>query len=122
VTLVSRDLLMRAVFLVLIATLIAYLGMLQHRFQYEISRLASWPRKPIRDPRALVSEIIRQSSEFLGCPRAVLVWEEPGEGWINGAWQAQDDVMWTQEPEATYGSFVLPGLENASFQVNDAAK
>ena len=111
----------RAIFLALIGTLIGYLGTHQQRFQYEISRLASWPRKPVRDPRALITEIIRQSSEFLGCPRIVLVWEEPGEGWVNVAWQSQDDVMWTQEPEATYGSFVLPGLEAMSFQVSDAS-
>ena len=111
----------RAIFLALIATLIGYLGTHQQRFQYEISRLASWPRKPVRDPRALIAEIIRQSSEFLGCPRIVLVWEEPGEGWVNVAWQSQGEVMWTQEPEATYGSFVLPGLEDMCFQVKDAS-
>ena len=111
----------QALFLTLSATLIGYLGTHQHRFQYEIGRLASWPRKPTRDPRLLVSEVIRQSSEFLGCPRMVLVWEEPGEGWVNVAWQSQHEVMWTQEPEATYGSFVLPGLEQTTFQVADAA-
>ena len=111
----------RGIFLALIATLIGYLGTHQQRFQYEISRLASWPRKPVRDPRALITEIIRQASEFLACPRVLLVWEEPGEGWVNVAWQSQDEVMWTQEPEATYGSFVLPGLEEMSFQVADAA-
>ena len=114
-------LLTRAIFLALIGTLVGYLGTHQQRFQYEISRLASWPRKPVRDPRALITEIIRQSSEFLSCPRIVLVWEEPGEGWVNVAWQSQDEVMWTQEPEATYGSFVLPGLEAMSFQVTDAS-
>lgn len=114
-------LLVRGLFLTLIAALIAYLGTHQHRFQDEISRLASWPRKPTRDPRALVSEIIRQSSEFLECPRIVLVWEEPGEGWVNVAWQSHSEVVWTQEPEATYGSFVLPPLEHSSFQVADAA-
>jgi signal transduction histidine kinase len=111
----------RAIFMMLIASLIAYLGTHQHRFQYEIGRLASWPRKPVRDPRELVSEIIHQSSDFLNAPRLVLVWEEPGEGWVNVAWRSQDEVLWTQEPEATYGSFVLPGLEHASFQVEDAA-
>jgi signal transduction histidine kinase len=90
-------------------------------FQHELRRLASWPRTPVGDPRALVTEIIRSSCEFLECPRLVLVWEEPGDGWINVAWQSQDEVMWTQEPEATYGSFVLPGLEADSFQVDDAA-
>jgi signal transduction histidine kinase len=109
------------VYLALIATAIGYLGTHQHRFQDEISRLASWPRRPTRDPRALVAEIIQQSSEFLGAPRTVLVWEEPGEAWINVAWRADREIMWVQEPEATYGSFVLPGLEQATFQVADAA-
>ncbi|HEX5107658.1 MAG TPA: sensor histidine kinase [Vicinamibacterales bacterium] len=117
----SLDVATRSVYMLLIAVLVAYLGTHQDRFQYEISRLASWPRKPTKDPRELVSEIIRQSSEFLRAPRTVLVWEEPGEGWVNVAWQGEYDVMWTQEPEATYGSFVLPGLEPASFQADDAA-
>jgi signal transduction histidine kinase len=112
----------RIAYLALIAAFIVYLGTHQHRFQYEISRLASWPRRPTRDLRAMVSEIILQSSEFLGAPRIVLVWEEPGEGWVNVAWQSSDEVMWTQEPEATYGSFVLPGLEHASFQVSHAGE
>jgi signal transduction histidine kinase len=68
-----------------------------------------------------VSEIIDQSSDFLRAPRTVLVWEEPGEAWINVAWSADGAVQWVQEPEATYGSFVLAELEQATFQVSDAA-
>jgi signal transduction histidine kinase len=109
----------RTVYLILIAALIGYLGTHQHRFQHEIGRLAWWPRKLPRDARELVSEILRQSSELLRAPRTVLVWEEPGEGWINLAWQSGDEITWTQEPEATYGSFVLPGLERTSFQAAD---
>ena len=115
------DVVTRSVYMLLIAALVAYLGTHQDRFQFEVSRLASWPRRPTKDPRELVSEIIRQSSEFLRAPRTVLVWEEPGEGWVNVAWQGEYDVMWTQEPEAKYGSFVLPGLERSSFQAADAA-
>ena len=114
-------LLPRALYLLLTAALIGYLGTHQRRFQYEISRLASWPRKPARDARDLVSEIIRQASEFLAAPRTVLVWEEPGEAWINVAWRTGDEISWMQEPEATYGSFVIPGLEQSTFQVSDAA-
>jgi signal transduction histidine kinase len=40
---------------------------------------------------------------------------------VNVAWQADGEVIWTQEPEATYGSFVAPGLETATFQVKDAS-
>lgn len=111
----------QVVYLLLVAAFIAYLGRHQSRFQDEIGRLASWPRKPFQDPRELVSEVIRQSSESLGAPRVVLVWEEPGEGWVNVAWQAAEGTMWTREPEATYGAFVLPGLERSSFQARDAS-
>jgi signal transduction histidine kinase len=111
----------RVLYLLLIAGFVAYLGGHQSRFQYEIGRLASWPRKPARDPRELVAEIIRQAEEFLRAPRVVLVWEEPGEGWVNVAWRSAEGMMWTHEPEATYGAFVLPGLEQSSFQVRNAS-
>ena len=111
----------RTVYLLLIAALIGYLGTHQRRFQYEISRLASWPRRMPGSPTNLVAEIIRQSSEFLESPRTVLVWEEPGEAWVNMAWSTDDEVFWTREPEGTYGAFVLPALEGKSFQAADAA-
>lgn len=119
--LLRENLLARTLYLLLIAALIAFLGTHHSRFQYEISRLASWPRKPTRDRHEVVAEIIRQSSEFLRAPRTVLVWEEPGEGWINVAWQSAGGLQWAHEPEAAYGSFVVPGLEGASFQIADAA-
>jgi signal transduction histidine kinase len=116
----ADDFASRTVHLLLIGALVGFLGTHHYRFQYEISRLASWPRRPMQDRRALLAEILRQSSEFLRAPRTVLVWEEPGEGWVNVAWQSPDGLEWTQEAEAAYGSFVLPGLEQTSFQVSDA--
>ena len=71
-------------------------------------------RKPTRDPR---ERWCRRSSgspvNSWARPRIVLVWEEPGEGWVNVAGSRRTRSMWTQEPEATYGSFVLPGLERS---------
>lgn len=111
----------RSTHLVLITTFLAYLGGHQHRFQFEISRLASWPRKPVRDGGEVVAEIVQQSSQFLDAPRTVVVWEEPGESWINVAWCAAGEVVCVREPEAAYGAFVAPELEAASFQVRDAS-
>lgn len=109
----------RTVYLAIITGLLWYLGAHQFRFQYEISRLAAWPRQISRDPREVISEIIAQSSELLSAPRIVLVWEEPVEGWVNLAWKADHDVLWTHEKEGTYGSCVLPGFERHSFQAAD---
>jgi signal transduction histidine kinase len=88
----------RIVHLVVVAILLGYLGEFHHRFQREIGRLVSWPRRLPHYPRDLVQEIITQSAEILEAPRVLLVWEEP---------------------EAAYGSFVNPGLEHRSFQAPD---
>lgn len=110
----------RSVHLAVTAALIAYLGAYQHRFQREIGRIISWPRRAPREPRELAGEIIAECSAVLDAPRVLLLWEDPDEGEINLAWGAGGDVTWTTEPEATYGSFVLSGLERVTFQAADA--
>jgi signal transduction histidine kinase len=110
----------RSVYLAVIAVLIAYLGAYHHRFQREIGKIISWPRRVPRQPRELVGEIIAECSEVLEAPKVLIVWEEPDEGEINLAWGSGRDVTWASEPEATYGSFVLSGLERKAFQAADA--
>jgi signal transduction histidine kinase len=109
----------RSVYLAVIATLIAYLGAYHGRFQREIGRIISWPRRVPRQTRELVGEIIAECSEVLEAPKVLIVWEEPDEGQINLAWGSGRDVAWASEPEATYGSFVLSGLERKTFQAAD---
>jgi hypothetical protein len=87
----------------------------------ELVRLASWPRQISRDPHDAVSEVIFESTELVEAPRVLLVWEEPSEGRVNLAWRGDGAVVWTSEPEGTYGSLVLPGLERSSFQASDAS-
>ena len=109
----------RSVHLAVTAALIAYLGAYHHRFQREIGRIISWPRRVPRQPRELVGEIIAGCSEVLEAPKVLIIWEEPDEGEINLAWGSGSDVTWASEPEATYGSFVLSGLEQKTFQAAD---
>jgi signal transduction histidine kinase len=111
----------RTVYLVVITTLLGSFAAHQQRFQREIVRLAAWPRRISRDPRDVVSEVIGQSMKLTQAPRIVLAWEEPGNRRINLAWRADDEVMWVDEPEGSYGSLVLPALERRSFQVSNAS-
>ena len=112
----------RSIYMLVTAALIGYLGALQHSYQREISRLASWPRRISRVPRDVVSEVIAQSAELLEAPRLVLAWEDPRTARINLAWRDGEVVRWVDEPEGTYGSFVLPALERRSFQTSDATE
>lgn len=110
----------RSVYLAVTAALIAYLGAHHRRFQREIGRIISWPRRVPRQPRELVGEIIAECSDVLAAPKVLVVWEEPDEGEVNLAWGSGSDVTWASEPEATYGSFVQSGLERGTFQAADA--
>jgi signal transduction histidine kinase len=110
----------RAVHLAVVAVLLGYLGAYQHRFQREIDRLVSWPRKLPRIPRDVFAEIVAQSAEILESPRVLLVWDDPDTGDVNLAWGAGGAVTIASEPEGTYASLVVPGLEHRSFQAAEA--
>jgi signal transduction histidine kinase len=116
-----KTFLVRSTYLLGIAAVLGYFGAIQQRSYLEIVRLASWPRQISRDPHDAVSEVIVESTELVEAPRVLLVWEEPSEGHVNLAWRADGAVVWTSEPEGTYGSLVLPGLERSSFQASDAS-
>jgi signal transduction histidine kinase len=109
----------RSVHLAVTAALIAYLGAYHRRFQRDIGRIIGWPRRVPRQPRELVGEIIAGCSEVLEAPKVLIVWEDPDEGEVNLAWGSGGDVTWASEPEATYGSFVVSGLERKTFQAAD---
>ena len=111
----------RSVYLAVTAALIAYLGAYHHRYQREMGRIINWPRRVPREPRELAGEIITECGDVLAAPRVLLIWEEPDEGAVNLAWGSGSDVTWASEPEATYGAFVLSGLEGKTFQAADAA-
>jgi signal transduction histidine kinase len=51
----------------------------------------------------------------------VLIWEDADGGRLNLAWQADDDLMWVQEPEGTYGTLVRAPYEHAILQARDAS-
>jgi signal transduction histidine kinase len=111
--------LIRGIHFGVIAGLIAYLGAHHNRFLNEMGRLVSWPRRIPRDLRELVDEVIAECSNILRAPRILIVWEDPDEGAVNLAWGPATEVQWASEPEATYGSFVVAGLEHRSFQAAD---
>jgi signal transduction histidine kinase len=111
----------RSAYLAVVAMLVGYMGGYQRQYQREIGRLASWPRKIPPDANALVGEVLAECAEIMDAPRVLLLWEEPGEGYLNVALRTGDEVAWTHEPEAAYGSIVIPGLEGKNFQAGDCA-
>lgn len=113
----------RSTHLTVLSALLGYFGAYQNRFQREISRLTAWPRRMLEDRPQVAREVVTQCAQIFDTPRVLLVWEEPGERHVNLAWtSATGGVEWSQEPEGTYASLVVPRLERACFQTPDAAR
>ncbi|HXW03921.1 MAG TPA: sensor histidine kinase [Vicinamibacterales bacterium] len=109
--------------LAILAGLLGYFGAYQNRFHREIAHLSAWPRRIPEDRLEVVKEVLSQCAQILDTPRVLLVWEEPGDRHVNLAWTSSTGAVgWSQEPEGTYASLVVPRLERASFQAVDAAR
>ena len=112
----------RSTQLAIMSALLGYLGAYHLRYQGEIMRLSAWPRRITDDRQELISEIVTKCAQVLDSKRVLLVWEEPGEGYVNLA-SAGDhgEVVTCQEREGFYETLVVPRLEHLSFQASDAS-
>ena len=114
--------LIRIVHLAVVAVLVGYLGAHHHRFQRELGRLVAWPRRVPRQPDELAAELVSECADVLEAPRVLLMWEEPEEGSIKLAWGSRDPTSRrAPSPKRAYGSFVVSGLEQGTFQTPHAS-
>jgi signal transduction histidine kinase len=113
--------LIRLIYLIIVAALLAYLGAHHRKYHDELSRLATWPRTMSREPYAVLSEIMAKAGDLLNAPRIVLVWTDTEEAAVNVAWMADGRVMWKEEPADTYGTVISPTLVGRTFQTVNAA-
>ncbi|MGH7342647.1 MAG: hypothetical protein ACREKH_19350, partial [Candidatus Rokuibacteriota bacterium] len=112
----------RVVYLIVAAALLAHLGAHHRKYHDEISRLAAWPRTMSRQPHAVVSEIISRAGDLLNAPRVLLVWHDTEEVSLNLAWMEDGQVIWKQEPPDAYGPLVASTLVGRTFQTADATR
>jgi signal transduction histidine kinase len=111
----------RFVYVAVITGLVAYLMTHERRLHRDISRLAAWPRTMSRDPHAVISEVLWQTTELLNAERVVLAWEDADDSRLNLAFAENGEVVWTAEGEGAFGSIVSTAFEARTFQTKDAA-
>ena len=114
-------LLIRLIYLIIVAALLGYLGAHHRKDHDELGRLATWPRTMSREPYAVLSEILSKASDLMNAPRIVLVWSDSEEAAVNVAWTADERVMWKEEPSDSYGAVVASTLVGRTFQTSNAA-
>ena len=112
----------RTVYLGVVAVLVGYLGSHEARTRGEISRLAAWRHALPTDARELVRTLLADTAALLRAPRLVLAWEEPEEPWLNlGVW-ACGEFECAREPPAKFVPLVAETLAEASFFCPDARR
>jgi signal transduction histidine kinase len=102
------------------AALIGYLSTYMQPLAEELSRIALWPRMLPGDSRAIVTDILARSRDFLDATSVVLIWTEKHEKQSNLAWHSDEGLVWVREPAGTYGTLVPTELERHSFLASDA--
>ena len=113
--------LIRLIYLIIVAALLAYLGAHHRKYHDELGRLATWPRTMSREPYAVLSEVLSKAGDLMNAPRIVLVWSDSEEAAVNVAWTADERVMWKEEPSDSYGAVVASTLVGRTFQTSNAA-
>ncbi|HKC23635.1 MAG TPA: histidine kinase [Thermoanaerobaculia bacterium] len=114
-------LLVRGVCLGILTILVGSLGVLEERPRRELPRLASWPRTAI-DRRTLLADALHNAAEICGAPRAIVVWEEEEEPWVNVVAWSGSGLETAREPPGTYEPLVAEPLARSDFFRTAAAE
>lgn len=110
----------RSLYLAMMATLLGCLGAYEEWVREQISRLASWPRTLPREAPALVRDLLEHTASLLGSPRVLMGWEEPEEPWFHLASWSRGEFQWNRQPPGTYDPLVAEPLAGTDFLCPDA--
>jgi len=108
-----------AVYLGVVAVLLAYLGAHEERSRREISQLSDWWRDEARDFEPLVRDLLERAQQVLQSAGAVLIWTEPEEPWLHLASLRHGDFEWSKLSPRILQPLVAGPLEGDAFLCAD---
>lgn len=111
----SSRLIVRVVYLGVIAVLLGYLGTHEERTRQEISRLAAWPRLVPQRVEPAVRALLEHAASVIGAPAAILAWVESEEPWLYLASWSRGEFSWSRESPEAFEPLVAPPLDEGSF-------
>ena len=111
----SNRLLIRGLYLTVVAILLGYLGVHEVRLRREITRLASWSTTLPDDADGMIQDVLARISEVLTAPRVLLVWEEREEPWLNLALWSGQKVQSSREAPNTLTPLTAEALADTDF-------
>jgi signal transduction histidine kinase len=116
----SNRVLIRGLYLAVVAILLGYLGVYEVRLRREISRLASWSTALPDNADDMIREVLVRIADVLAAPRVLLIWEEREEPWVNLAVWSRQKVQWTREPPDSLTPMTPESLADVDFFCADA--
>jgi signal transduction histidine kinase len=109
------QLIIRVVYLAVIAMLLGALGAHEERTRREISQLARWPEAMPHRLQPAVESLLEHAARVLGAPRVLLAWVESEEPWLYlASWQG-GELAFRREPPEAFDPLVAPALAEGSF-------
>jgi hypothetical protein len=108
-----RALIIRGVYLMVLAGLLGYVGTQDQRTLREMWQLAAWPQTVRDDAESVARDLLEYAAPLLGAPRAVLTWVEVDAPWRRlVTW---DRGVWTHEREPAEPAIVDIRLRDRAF-------
>jgi signal transduction histidine kinase len=105
----------RAVYLAVIATLLAYMAAHHQRANQELGWLASWPQNVAGERQALLRDALARVAGVLRVSHVAMLWEQPEEPWVNVAEWRAEAFQWTREQPGLV-EFVGPSFAPPAFE------
>jgi signal transduction histidine kinase len=112
-------LILRSIYLTVVAILVGYLGIYQERRRSQISMLAAWPRDLTLEAAALVRGVLKQACGILHARRILMAWDEKEEPWVHLALWSSGEFNWTREPPTRFQPLVAEPLSESDFFCQD---
>ena len=108
-----RAVIIRGVYLVVLAGLLGYVGTQHQRTLREMWGLAAWPQAMHDDAESLSQELLAYAARLMNAPRAVLTWTEDDTPW---RWVATwNRGRWSYERQAAHREVVDDALRTRAF-------
>lgn len=114
-------LVIRGVYLAVIAVLLGYLGAHEEQTRRDMSLLAAWPQAAPQEVQALAEGLLRHAAQAVGAPRALLAWVEREEPWLYLAFWQGHAFSWSRASPDTFGQLVAEPLAGSGFLCPDVA-
>lgn len=110
----------RSVYLMVVAVLLGYLGVHEEHTRREMALLAAWPQDVPREIEVLVRGVLEHASQAVGAPRVLLAWVEREEPWLYLASWSGGALAWDRAAPEAFGDLVAAPLRQDSFLCLDA--